>query len=130
MSGIPEILRFTSSHEWVSEDDGVATIGLTDYAQTLLGELVYVELPDVGDVISRGEDSAVVESMQAATVIYCPLSGQVVEVNDSLSDTPGMVNASPYIDGWLYKIQLDKPAQLNDLMDPIDYQKQVAGEAH
>lgn len=130
MSSVPKTLKFTNNHEWVSIDENVATVGITDYAQTLLGELVYVELPDVGDVIGRDEDCAVVESVKAASDVYCPLSGQVIEVNESLDDSPGIVNASPYIDGWLFKIQLDKPAQAEELLDSDAYQKLVADQAH
>lgn len=131
VSRIPDALKFTNNHEWVRiDEDDVATIGITDYAQTLLGELVYVELPDVGDVISKGEDCGVVESVMSSSDVYCPVTGQVVETNDSLAESPGIVNASPYIDGWLFRIQLDKPAQIEELLDPEAYQKQVAGEAH
>lgn len=130
MSSVPEGLKFTESHEWVKVEGDIATVGITDYAQTLLGELVYVELPDVGDVIGREEDCAVVESVKAASDIYCPLNGQVTEVNEALSDAPGTVNTSPYVDGWLFKIEIDKPEQIDELLDAATYQKQVADEAH
>lgn len=130
MSTVPEELKFTPSHEWVLIEDDIATVGITDFAQTLLGELVYVELPDVGDVIDQGEDCAVVESVKAASDVYCPLSGEILEVNESLADEPELVNDDPYGNGWLFKIQVDDLGQLEDLLSPEEYQKQVAEEAH
>jgi glycine cleavage system H protein len=130
VSTIPSECKFTSSHEWVHIEDDIAIVGITDYAQTLLGELVYVELPDVGDVIDRDEDCAVVESVKAASDVYCPLSGQVIEINEALMDDPALVNDAPYQEGWLFKLQIDKPEEIADLLDSQAYQKQVAGEAH
>ncbi len=130
MSTVPDELRFTPSHEWVRIEDDFAIVGITDFAQTLLGELVYVELPDVGDVIAQGESCAVVESVKAASDVYCPLNGQIIEVNEELADQPELVNDDPYSNGWLFKIQMDKPEQLEELLTPEEYQKQVAEEAH
>ena len=130
MSSVPNELKFTESHEWVLIEDDIATVGITDYAQTLLGELVYVELPDVGDVISQDEDCAVVESVKAASDVYSPLLGEIVEINEQLADEPDLVNTAPYTDGWLFKIQFDKPEQINDLLTAEQYQKLVAEEAH
>ena len=130
MSTVPEELKFTPSHEWVLVDDGIATVGITDFAQTLLGELVYVELPDVGDVIDQGEDCAVVESVKAASDVYCPVSGEILEINEALADEPELVNDDPYGNGWLFKIQIDDLNQLEELLTPEEYQKQVAEEAH
>ena len=130
MSTVPEELRFTPSHEWVLVEDDFAIVGITDFAQTLLGELVYVELPDVGDVIDQGEDCAVVESVKAASDVYCPVSGEIIEVNEALADEPELVNDDPYGNGWLFKIQIDDLGQLEELLTPEEYQKQVAEEAH
>lgn len=130
MSAVPDELKFTTSHEWVRIEDDFAIIGITDFAQTLLGELVYVELPDVGDVIDQGEDCAVVESVKAASDVYCPVSGEIIEVNEALADEPELVNDDPYGNGWLFKIQIDDLNQLEELLTPEEYQKQVAEEAH
>lgn len=131
MSETPNNLKFTENHEWVQVlDDGTAVVGITDYAQTLLGELVYVGLPDTGDVIDMEDDCAVVESVKAASDVYCPVSGQIIDINEGLIDDPGLVNSSPFDKGWLFKIQIDKPEQLDDLLDAGKYQKLVADEAH
>lgn len=130
MSTVPDELKFTPSHEWVRIEDDFAIVGITDFAQTLLGELVYVELPDVGDVIDQGEDCAVVESVKAASDVYCPISGEIIEVNEALVDEPELVNDDPYGNGWLFKIQIDDLNQLEELLTPEEYQKQVAEEAH
>lgn len=130
MSTVPDELKFTPSHEWVRIEDDFAIVGITDFAQTLLGELVYVELPDVGDVIDQGEDCAVVESAKAASDVYCPVSGEIIEINEALADEPELVNDDPYGNGWLFKIQIDDLGQLEELLTPEEYQKQVAEEAH
>lgn len=131
MSETPNNLKFTESHEWIQVlDDGTAVVGITDYAQTLLGELVYVGLPDIGDVIDIEDDCAVVESVKAASDVYCPISGQITDVNENLIDDPSLVNSSPFDKGWLFKIQIDKPAQLDNLLEASKYQKLVADEAH
>ncbi|MCD8525119.1 MAG: glycine cleavage system protein GcvH [Gammaproteobacteria bacterium] len=130
MSILPEDLRFTPSHEWVRVEEDIIVVGITDYAQTLLGELVYVELPDVGDIINQDEDCAVVESVKAASDVYCPVAGEIIEINDDLEDEPNLVNDDPYGNGWLFKLHMDKPEQLDDLMTAEEYQKQVADEAH
>lgn len=130
MSTVPNELKFTPSHEWVRVEDDFAIVGITDFAQTLLGELVYVELPDVGDVIDQGEDCAVVESVKAASDVYCPVSGEIIEINEALADEPELVNDDPYGNGWLFKIQIDDVNQLETLLTPEEYQKQVAEEAH
>jgi glycine cleavage system H protein len=122
MSNIPEELKYTESHEWVSLDaDGSARIGITDHAQEALGDLVFVELPAVGDNIDQGDACAVVESVKAASDIYSPLTGEVLAVNDSLEDDPGIVNADPYGDGWLYSVSLTDAGELEDLMDAEAY---------
>lgn len=122
MSNIPEELKYTESHEWVSlEADGSARIGITDHAQEALGDLVFVELPAVGDNIDQGDACAVVESVKAASDIYSPLTGEVLAVNDALEDDPGIVNADPYGDGWLYSVSLADAGELEDLMDAEAY---------
>lgn len=127
---IPSDGKFTHSHEWVHVEGDLAIVGITDYAQTLLGELVYVELPDVGDVIDRDEDCAIVESVKAASDVYCPLSGMVVEVNEELMDNPALINQEPYQEGWMFKLRIDKPEEIDDLLDAKAYEKQIAEEAH
>jgi glycine cleavage system H protein len=127
MSEIPLELKYTKSHEWVrSEDDGTVTIGITDHAQELLGDLVFVELPEVGSEMSAEDAVCVVESVKAASDVYMPVSGEVVEVNDSLADAPETINDSPYDDGWLIRVQPSSPDELEDLMDADSYDAEIA----
>ncbi len=127
MSEIPSELKYTKSHEWVrSEEDGSVSIGITDHAQELLGDLVFVELPEVGSTMSAEEAVCVVESVKAASDVYMPVSGEVVAVNDSLTDTPETINDSPYDDGWLIKISPANPDELEDLMDADSYEAEIA----
>lgn len=122
MSELPQELRYLETHEWVrNEGDGIATIGITDHAQDSLGDVVFVELPEVGRVLSAGEESAVVESVKAASDIYSPVSGEVIAVNEALEDEPETVNNSPYGDGWFYKVRMSDPAELDELMDADGY---------
>ncbi|ABC23845.1 glycine cleavage system protein GcvH [Rhodospirillum rubrum] len=115
-------LYFTEDHEWVSvDDDGIGTIGITDYAQKQLGDVVFVELPEIGREIERGGDAAVVESVKAASEVYSPVSGEVVEANDSLPEAPGQVNTDALGDGWFFKVRLSEPAELDELMDQEAY---------
>jgi len=126
MSNIPSELKYTSSHEWVRiEGDGTATIGISQHAQELLGDMVFVELPDVGDAISAGDDVAVAESVKAASDVYTPVTGEVVAVNEELEDAPEQVNADPYGDGWLFRVKLSDPAELEDLMDAEGYANSI-----
>lgn len=123
MSNIPANLKYASSHEWLRADgDGVYTVGITEHAQELLGDMVFVELPDVGDTVSQGDDCAVAESVKAASDIYAPVSGEIVAVNDALSDSPELVNSSPYEDGWMFKIKIANEAELSALLDAAGYQ--------
>ena len=116
-------LWFTEDHEWIRiEDDGVAVVGITDYAQDQLGELVFVELPEVGAELDQGEEGAVIESVKAAGELKIPVSGTVAEVNDSLVDEPGQVNADPIGDGWFFRIQVRDLSELDGLMDEATYQ--------
>ena len=127
MSEIPEELKYTKEHEWVREkDDGNVEVGITDHAQMSLGDLVYVELPDVDSEVSSGDAFAVVESVKAASDVYLPLTGKIVEVNEALDDAPELVNSDPYGDGWLIRFRPDSPAELDELLSGDDYQRFVA----
>ncbi len=131
MSEIPGDLKFLKSHEWARvEGDGKVTIGISDHAQGLLGDLVYVELPSVGDQVDAGNACAVVESVKAASDVYAPLSGKVVEVNDVLSDKPETINEDAYGDGWLFVMEIDDADQLNDLIAPDDYAELLEDDEH
>ncbi|MCG7598539.1 glycine cleavage system protein GcvH [Halomonas sp. McH1-25] len=122
MSSIPDNLRYTKSHEWVLDNgDGTVTIGITDHAQEALGDVVFVELPEVGRELDAGEEFGVIESVKAASDLYAPLSGEIVEVNESLEDAPETVNESPYEDGWLAKLKLADDTALDDLLDADAY---------
>ncbi|WOH39254.1 glycine cleavage system protein GcvH [Thalassotalea fonticola] len=129
MSNIPSELKYATSHEWVrNEGDGTVTIGITEHAQGLLGDMVFVELPDVGDEISTGDDVAVAESVKAASDIYAPVSGEVVEVNEDLEDSPELVNSDAFGDGWLFKVKLDDAAELDALLDAEGYASSIDDE--
>lgn len=122
MTDIPGDLKFMRSHEWARlEDDGRVTVGISDHAQDQLGDLVYVELPQVGDHFEQGETSAVLESVKAASDIYAPISGTVLEVNEALADVPETVNSDVYGDGWLFVMQADDIKQVGELLSPGDY---------
>ncbi|MDZ7791101.1 MAG: glycine cleavage system protein GcvH [Xanthomonadales bacterium] len=126
MSDIPSDLRYAESHEWVSqEEEGVVKVGISDHAQEQLGDLVFVELPEEGASFSRGDACAVVESVKAASDIYCPVSGEVTVVNEALADTPEIVNNDSYGDGWLFSVKLDDPGELDDLMDADAYREHL-----
>ncbi|HEY9400671.1 MAG TPA: glycine cleavage system protein GcvH [Luteimonas sp.] len=131
MSEIPGDLKFMKSHEWARvEGDGRITIGISDHAQGLLGDLVYVELPTVGDRVEAGTGCAVVESVKAASDVYSPLTGKVVEVNTALSDKPETINEDAYGDGWIFVIEAEEPEQLNDMLDPDAYAELLEEEDH
>ena len=125
MSDIPTDLKYTSSHEWVSVGGDTAIIGISDHAQEELTELVFIELPDLGRELTAGDPCAVVESVKTASDIYAPVSGKVIETNDTLDTEPGTVNDDPYGDGWFFKIRLANPKELDDLLSPDDYAEQV-----
>jgi glycine cleavage system H protein len=123
MSNVPGDLKYTKSHEWVRiEDDGTAVVGITDHAQAALGDLVFVETPEVGATFDAGDACAVVESVKAASDVYSPLAGEVVDANGDLADTPELVNQDPYGDGWIMRLRLDDPDEADDLMDANDYE--------
>lgn len=128
MSNVPSELKFLSSHEWVSVDGEVATIGVSDHAQELLGDLVFVELPEPGSSVSAGDSVAVIESVKAASDTYAPVSGEVIEVNTELEDSPERINDDPYGDGWMYRIQMEDPDEINDLLDADSYTDSIADE--
>lgn len=116
--------KYTHDHEWVRvESDGTATVGITNYAQEALGELVYIELPEVGAEVSKGEDSGVIESVKAASEMHSPVGGEVIEVNESLDEEPGTVNEDPEGEGWFFKIKLSDASELDDLMDEAAYRE-------
>lgn len=117
----PSHLKYTKEHEWIEMNGDVATIGITAFAQESLGDLVFVELPEVGATINSGDDFAVVESVKAASEVYSPVSGKVVEVNTDLAESPQSINESPYDDGWLVKIRISDPSELEDAMDADSY---------
>ena len=126
----PTNRKYTKTHEWALVDGDVATIGVTDFAQRELGDITYLELPDAGDSISAGETFGVVESVKAASDIYSPLDGEVIERNDSLIETPEVINQSPYENAWLVKVKLADPSQLDALLDPADYDAFADSQAH
>jgi glycine cleavage system H protein len=126
MSMVEEDLKYADTHEWVRMDDEkIATVGISDHAQHLLGELVFVELPELGTEIEAGEEVGVVESVKAASDVYSPVSGTIIEINDVLERTPELVNSEPYGDGWLYRIKLTEPAEVDSLMSADQYQASV-----
>jgi len=120
MSAIPDDLKYTTSHEWARlNDDGTVTVGITDYAQGQLGDMVFVEFPEIGNTIIAGSECAVVESVKAASDVYCPVTGEVLEVNEALTDSPELVNQDPYGEGWLFRLQPSEA--LDDLLDAEAY---------
>ncbi|XQW83917.1 glycine cleavage system protein GcvH [Thalassotalea piscium] len=126
MSNIPSELKYATSHEWVRNDgNGIVTVGITEHAQELLGDMVFVELPEVGDNVSTGDDVAVAESVKAASDIYAPVSGEVVEVNEDLEDSPELVNSDAFGDGWMFKIKLDDESELESLLDAEGYENSI-----
>ena len=130
MSNIPADLKYLDSHEWARvESDGTVTIGISDHAQGALGDLVFVEVPEVGKSLSKGGAAAVVESVKAASDVYSPISGEVIAANDTLGSSPELVNSDPYGAGWLFKIKPSNSAELQQLLDAKAYEKVVA-DAH
>ncbi len=120
-------IRYTKDHEWIRVDGDIAVIGITDYSQTQLGDVVYVELPALGRRVEQGKEAAVVESVKAASEVYAPVAGEVVAVNDALAGEPGKVNADPLGDGWFLKLRIADPKQLDGLMDQATYDAFVEG---
>jgi len=124
MSEVPDNSRYTREHEWLRlDDDGSVTVGITDHAQEALGELVFVETPETGAQFATGDACAVVESVKAASDIYCPVGGEVIEINEALADEPELVNGSPYENGWIFKLRPDDATVLDELMGAEDYER-------
>jgi glycine cleavage system H protein len=125
----PEDCLYTRQHEWVRYQDGVVTVGITDHAQKELGDVVFVELPKVGDTFDTNETFANVESVKAVSEVFCPAAGDIIEVNEELADAPQQVNDDPYGDGWFVRIKLKDPKELDDLLSPEEYAELVAEES-
>jgi len=127
MSNIPSDLKYLKSHEWLRVSGDTGTVGITDHAQHELTDIVFVELPAVGRQVKAGEACAVVESVKTASDIYSPVSGEITEVNPAVVDNPALVNTDPHAAGWFYKIKLSNAAEVNALLSPTDYKKQIGG---
>jgi len=126
MSNIPSDRKYAVTHEWAQIDSsGVVTVGITDHAQDALGDVVFVELPEIGAHIDAGEEAGVVESVKAASDIYAPISGEVIEVNAALEDSPELVNGDPYHEGWFFRLRADEPGDIDGLLDAAGYQESL-----
>ena len=131
MSNIPEDYKYTKTHEWVRvEDDGTLTVGITDHAQELLGDMVFIEVPEVGGGLHSGDDCAVVESVKAASDVYCPIDGEIIAANEALADAPEIVNKDPYGDGWLFKLKPEDEGAVEDLLNAEGYAEFLESEEH
>lgn len=133
MNSVPKKLKYSKTHEWVRKDEDIVTVGITDHAQTMLGDLVYVELPELESTVEKNQESAVVESVKAAADVYSPVSGEVVEINEALLENPQLINEDPYGKGWLFRVrpfENDVTSDFSKLLDADQYTKQVASEAH
>jgi len=129
MSNTPIELKYASSHEWARlEEDGTITVGISDHAQEALGDVVFVECPEIGSTVSAGDEAGVVESVKAASDIYSPVSGEVIAINEILEEAPETVNSDPYVDGWFFKLQPTDIAELENLMAAEDYDAQCDDE--
>ncbi len=122
MHNVPDNLLYSQDHEWVEVNGSIATVGITDHAQAELSDVVFVDLPKVGDSISSGDTVSTVESVKAASDVYAPISGEILEVNEELENDPGLINSDPYGAGWIYKVRIDLPSETNDLMNAADYE--------
>lgn len=131
MSEVPTDLRYTRDHEWLRPmEDGTMLVGITDHAQEALGDLVFVEVPELGSKLAAGDACAVVESVKAASDVYCPIAAEVVEINESLADSPELLNGDPYGEGWLMRIQPDDADEIDGLMTPEDYEQFLEEDEH
>ena len=129
MSNVPQELKYTRSHEWVlAGDDGQVTVGITDHAQELLGDMVFIELPEIDHELSVGDECSVVESVKAASDIYAPVTGTIVAVNENLADAPELINEDPYGDGWMFRMKITDASQLDELLDAAAYEVVEAEE--
>jgi len=126
----PKDLLYTKEHEWARVEGDVATVGITDYAQNALGDIVFIELPKKGATVAKAKGAAVVESVKSVSDVFCPVSGTVVEVNESLSGAPDAVNKKPYSDGWMFKVRINSQKELSDLMNPEEYEKFASAQKH
>jgi glycine cleavage system H protein len=127
MSNIPANLKYTETHEWIEDlGDGTVRVGITDHAQELLGDMVYIELPESGDAFEAGDECAVVESVKAASDVYAPVAGEIVDTNENLDNSPDLVNKDAYQDGWLFTIKLSQPDEMDDLLDAESYETKAA----
>ncbi len=122
---VPDGLKYRESHEWLEIKEGVARVGVTDHAQQELNDIVFVELPDVGKKVSTGDSICVLESTKAASDVYCPVSGTIKAVNEDLNDDPGLINSSPYDEGWLFEIEMSDASEAEGLLSPEEYQKKI-----
>jgi len=126
MSNIPKELRYTNTHEWVrAEGDGIFTIGITEHAQELLGDMVFIEVPEVGTGVATGDECAVVESVKSASDVYTPIAGEIVEVNEDLEDSPELVNSDAFGEGWLFKVKAEDPSEVDGLLDAEGYANSI-----
>ncbi len=123
-------MKFTKTHEWARIDNDVATVGITDHAQSELGDIVFVELPSVGDEVTQNNQCATVESTKAASEIYAPLSGEIAEINEELVNNPQLINESPFDEGWMFKIKIKDKTELDNLMDEAAYKEFIEKESH
>ena len=129
MSNVPNELKYSKEHEWLrKEADGTYTVGITEHAQELLGDMVFVDLPEVGSTVSTGDDCAVAESVKAASDIYAPISGEIIAVNTELSDSPELINSEPYAAGWIFKIKASDESELDGLLDATAYEALLEDE--
>jgi len=130
MNNIPGKLKYTRSHEWVRrEDDGVATVGITEHAQALLGDMVFVELPETSMHVDAGDEVGVLESVKAASDLYTPVGGEIIEINEAVIDSPALVNSDPYGDGWLFKLSVHNNTELDRLLDASEYAEQIVEDS-
>ena len=129
MSNIPENLRYSKDHEWIEVNDDIATIGITDYAQHALGDVVYIDMPRAGDKFTTHEAFGSVESVKAVSEVFTPIAGEVTEVNDGLNDTPEKVNNDPYDGGWMIKVKMDNPLEADAMLSAIEYEEFLAASA-
>lgn len=129
MSQIPQELRYIATHQWVRlDDDGVATVGITDFAQESLGDVVFVEIPELGSQVRGAEEAGMVESVKSASDVFSPVTGEVVAINEDLEDEPERINEDPYGEGWLFRVRISDPSELETLLDAEAYQAVVASE--
>jgi glycine cleavage system H protein len=126
-SPIPKELKYTEDHEWVKVDGDTATVGITDHAQSELGDIIFIEFPEINDIIERMEPFGTIEAVKTVADLFAPLNGKIVEINEALEDSPELVNSDPYGKGWIVKVSVDKLNQLNDLLSSKNYEKLIRG---